>query len=92
MAELVLKLRAASNQALERATVEAMTTNESFFFRDKVPFENFTSVILPKLLGVRHARKGDPHLVRGGLDRSGTLFARYSHQGKRRQARGSCAC
>jgi len=53
MAELALKLRAPNNQSLERSVVEAMTTNESFFFRDKTPFENFTTVILPKLLATR---------------------------------------
>jgi len=31
------------------AIVDAMTTNESFFFRDKTPFELFESVILPAL-------------------------------------------
>ncbi len=53
MAELVIKLRSANNERLERALVEAMTTNESFFFRDKVPFDNFTSVMLPKFLATR---------------------------------------
>jgi chemotaxis protein methyltransferase CheR len=53
MAELVLRLRGANNEKLERSLVEAMTTNESFFFRDKTPFENFTSVMLPKFLATR---------------------------------------
>jgi chemotaxis protein methyltransferase CheR len=33
--------------------VEAMTTNESFFFRDKTPFEHFQQVMLPHLLQAR---------------------------------------
>jgi len=33
--------------------VEAMTTNESFFFRDKLPFENFREVLMPALLQAR---------------------------------------
>src|SRR5262249_32672461 len=37
--------------------VEAMTTNESFFFRDKVPFDNFTGVMLPKFLATRSPGK-----------------------------------
>src|SRR5579871_967332 len=53
IAELVLRLRAANNERLERALVEAMTTNESFFFRDKTPFESFIGVMLPKLLATR---------------------------------------
>jgi chemotaxis protein methyltransferase CheR len=53
MAELVLRLRAPNNEKLERALVEAMTTNESFFFRDKTPFDNFNAVMLPKFLATR---------------------------------------
>ncbi len=30
-----------------------MTTNESFFFRDKTPFDKFTNTMLPKLLKAR---------------------------------------
>jgi chemotaxis protein methyltransferase CheR len=37
--------------------VEAMTTNETFFFRDKVPFEHFRDLIMPHLLGSRANRK-----------------------------------
>jgi chemotaxis protein methyltransferase CheR len=33
--------------------VEAMMTNESFFFRDKTPFENFRSTVLPALTAAR---------------------------------------
>ena len=43
--------------ALESAVVEAMTTNESFFFRDKTPFDNFKEVMLPSLLKARSAQK-----------------------------------
>ena len=35
------------------AVVEAMTTNESFFFRDKTPFEHFRTTIMPALLAAR---------------------------------------
>ncbi len=35
------------------AVVEAMTTNESFFFRDKMPFEHFRSTIMPALIAAR---------------------------------------
>ena len=53
IAEFVLRLRGANNERLERALIEAMTTNESFFFRDKIPFDNFTAVMLPKFLATR---------------------------------------
>src|SRR5215475_2600699 len=34
-----------------------MTTNETFFFRDKVPFDHFREVIMPELLQARANRK-----------------------------------
>ena len=39
MTELVTKLRAAGAERLIVDVVEAMTTNESFFYRDKIPFD-----------------------------------------------------
>ncbi|UTD27890.1 protein-glutamate O-methyltransferase CheR [Bradyrhizobium sp. WD16] len=56
ISELVQKIKAGS----ERVTVdvvEAMTTNETFFFRDKVPFDHFRNTVIPKLLQARVARK-----------------------------------
>ena len=41
------------DEALIRDVVEAMTTNESFFFRDNTPFDNFKAHILPHLLKAR---------------------------------------
>ena len=38
-----------------RDVVEAMTTNESFFFRDDKPFHHFRNVALPHLLSSRQA-------------------------------------
>jgi len=37
LADLVARLRPLPDPALARAVVEAMTTNETFFFRDRVP-------------------------------------------------------
>lgn len=53
LGELVEALKLGRNQALMTAVVEAMTTNESFFFRDKIPFEHFRSIIMPALLAAR---------------------------------------
>jgi chemotaxis protein methyltransferase CheR len=50
---LVKLLLSGTRQDLERDVVEAMTTNETFFFRDRVPFESFRKVILPYLLEAR---------------------------------------
>jgi len=38
---------------IERAVIEAMTTNESFFFRDEKPFTHFRSQALPRLIANR---------------------------------------
>jgi len=51
--ELVLALKSNVDAALMTAVVEAMTTNESSFFRDKTPFEHFRRTIMPALLAAR---------------------------------------
>ncbi len=45
------------NDALMTTVVEAMMTNESFFFRDKLPFENFRSTVLPALTAARRSSR-----------------------------------
>jgi chemotaxis protein methyltransferase CheR len=44
--------------ALVREVVEAMTTNESFFFRDDKPFQHFRTQALPRLAAARPAGSG----------------------------------
>lgn len=41
------------DELLTREVVEAMTTNESFFFRDSTPFDTFKAYVLPRLLASR---------------------------------------
>ena len=53
LGELVAALRSAPEKALMTAVVEAMTTNESLFFRDKTPFDHFRLTIMPALLASR---------------------------------------
>jgi chemotaxis protein methyltransferase CheR len=53
LGELVAALKRSDTDALMSKVVEAMTTNETFFFRDKTPFENFRSAVLPALLAAR---------------------------------------
>ncbi|HEX8664825.1 MAG TPA: protein-glutamate O-methyltransferase CheR [Beijerinckiaceae bacterium] len=48
--DLVARLKSTRDPALERAVVEAMATNETFFFRDRVPFDLFRDVLLPRCL------------------------------------------
>ncbi|MEA3028383.1 MAG: chemotaxis protein methyltransferase CheR, partial [Alphaproteobacteria bacterium] len=54
---LVSRLRGPDSEPLIVEVVEAMTTNESFFFRDKVPFEHFRDSIMPALLSSRAANR-----------------------------------
>ncbi|HEY5064073.1 MAG TPA: protein-glutamate O-methyltransferase CheR [Xanthobacteraceae bacterium] len=54
---LVEALRSGGNDPLMIAVVEAMATNESFFFRDKIPFEHFRTIIMPALLAARRASR-----------------------------------
>jgi chemotaxis protein methyltransferase CheR len=56
IAELVTKIKGGS-EALTSDVVEAMTTNETFFFRDKVPFDHLRQTILPALLKARASRR-----------------------------------
>ena len=50
MEELIQKLRRESSNCLHDKVVEAMTTNETSFFRDIHPFETLKQEILPNLL------------------------------------------
>ena len=54
--ELVQKLRD-GNGGMIGQVVEAMATNETFFVRDKVPFDHFREAIMPELLRARASRK-----------------------------------
>jgi chemotaxis protein methyltransferase CheR len=56
IAELVAKIKRGSD-ALTAEVVEAMTTNETFFFRDKIPFDHLREAVLPALLTARASRK-----------------------------------
>lgn len=56
LAALLQKLRNPA-EPLIAEVVEAMTTNESFFFRDKVPFEQFRDTMMPALLAARRNRQ-----------------------------------
>ncbi|WGR94881.1 protein-glutamate O-methyltransferase CheR [Bradyrhizobium sp. ISRA435] len=54
--DLVTKIKGGSSSLVVQV-VEAMTTNETFFFRDKVPFDHFRNTIMPELLKARAARR-----------------------------------
>jgi chemotaxis protein methyltransferase CheR len=54
--ELVEKVKSGSTSLTTRV-VEAMTVNETFFFRDKIPFDHFRLSIVPEMLRARAGRK-----------------------------------
>jgi chemotaxis protein methyltransferase CheR len=56
ISELVQKLKGGSSVIVGQV-VEAMTTNETFFFRDKVPFDHFRESIMPEIIKARTNRK-----------------------------------
>jgi chemotaxis protein methyltransferase CheR len=55
--ELVAVLKSSGASKLAVEVVEAMTTNETFFFRDKLPFDHFREVVLPTLMAARANQK-----------------------------------
>ncbi len=57
LGDLVHALRSGHDDVLMTAVVEAMTTNESFFFRDKIPFDHFRTIMIPALLASRRTSR-----------------------------------
>jgi len=55
--ELIGAIRAKRDEALIKDVVEAMTTNESLFFRDTKPFEQLKNLVFPQLMKSRAATK-----------------------------------
>lgn len=55
--ELVRALRSQRYGPLHKSVVEAMTTNETFFFRDRAPFEALREQILPVLVQARRSSR-----------------------------------
>jgi chemotaxis protein methyltransferase CheR len=55
--ELVQHLKVRKNPVLERAIAEAMTINETSFFRDGRPFELLRTELLPQLIDARRSTR-----------------------------------
>ena len=53
LAELTWMIERRENDALVREAMDAMTTNETSFFRDHAPFDEFRERILPELIAAR---------------------------------------
>jgi chemotaxis protein methyltransferase CheR len=58
--DLIQAIRTKRDEAMIGAVIQAMTTNDTLFFRDRKPFERFRSVLLPHLLSTR----ADKHHIR----------------------------
>lgn len=54
--DLVQKMKG-GGETLTVEVVEAMTTNETFFFRDKIPFDHLRETVLPAMLQARANRR-----------------------------------
>jgi chemotaxis protein methyltransferase CheR len=57
VSELIGRLRAKSPSDLHWKVVEAMTTNETSFFRDLKPFEALRNVIIPQVIQARQSER-----------------------------------
>lgn len=60
LSELFEKLKSTNEETLAVEITEAMTTNESFFFRDQKPFDLLRDVVLPRTMAAR----GDTRRIR----------------------------
>ncbi|CAN0561471.1 unnamed protein product, partial [Laminaria digitata] len=54
--ELIGALQKNADEKLKTLVTDAMTTNESFFFRDQKPFDNLEDHILPPMIEARKAK------------------------------------
>jgi chemotaxis protein methyltransferase CheR len=54
---LAQKMRSTRDISLQRAVVEAMTTNETSFFRDNTPFQRLKDDLVPLFVKARSARR-----------------------------------
>lgn len=57
VSELLQAVKSAKDASLKQNIIDAMMTNETFFFRDRAPFDNFRDVILPKLMEARQEER-----------------------------------
>jgi len=57
MSELVTSLQEPKSTPLRQRVIDAMTTNESSFFRDEHPFEALQKFVLPTLMEARQSKR-----------------------------------
>ena len=54
--ELIVQIKSGA-EAIAADVVEAMTTNETFFYRDKLPFDHLRDAVIPDLVKARASRR-----------------------------------
>jgi chemotaxis protein methyltransferase CheR len=57
LAELVRRIERSGDEQFLQAVIDAMTTNETSFFRDRTPFELFQRELLPELMERRRDKR-----------------------------------
>jgi chemotaxis protein methyltransferase CheR len=57
LADLVMILERGSSASLAKEVIEAMTINETYFFRDRTPFDKFRDVVMPRLIANRASER-----------------------------------
>lgn len=89
---LIEAVRKGADSTLATAVTEAMTTNESFFFRDQKPFDLFTNTVIPHLAEARATAKSfrvwsaaassgqEPYSIAMLLREHGAKFPGWSHE------------
>ena len=82
---LMAEVRAGKRHA---RVVEAMTTNETSFFRDLLPFEAFRKLVLPELMNNRAGQPPVANLVRRLLHGTGTVQPCHAATRTRSQLEG----
>lgn len=55
LGDLAKALMVAGAESLRTKVTQAMTINESFFYRDKTPFENFREIMIPAMVASQRA-------------------------------------
>ena len=57
LGDLVRVLEQGKMPSLAQEVVQAMTINETYFFRDRIPFDTLRELILPEIIAARAAQK-----------------------------------
>ncbi len=79
LGELVQRIQTQPRSGLREMVVDAMTTNETLWFRDTYPFEVLKNKVLPEAIKAA-PRPAPADLVGGVLVGPGTVFAVDVHR------------